>query len=861
MKSKAKVGLYVLLFVVIAFSMGYYIAGTLALWQEFFHASRYADGPFDLGDDGQTLRHLHKEATAAGLADGDFLLALNRAPFTGEAQLHNALRETNPGNTIAVSVRRSSGKLREAQVRLEPRKGPGWSIGGYIAFLAPILGVPLLGLLIGYWVVAVRPHDLNAWLVLLLLSFPETAFGNLDWSFWGEPWYILLGLWNVVVQEFVFPALLWFGFLFPERWRVDFRLPWIKYAILAASCCAFVLDIGFLGANHFYVQAIHPLSRVQTWTNPGEATLNVTCILLFLAAMFDKLRSSSTADARRRLRVLAIGSALSLGPLVVVFTVLPWFGIDTHHGRVFLAAVPAISLFSLTLAYVLIVQRAMDVSVLLRMGTRYLLARATVLTAEVALVAFLILRLIVPMIERREHPFLNFLLLALCIAALFQVFVLRGSLTQRFQRWLDRKFFREAYNSEVLLSELSEQVRRVTDKNALFEIILQRISEVLHVSQISILLRGSNVFHLQQALGIDFGGPVALREDSATIQNLARTNQPATVYRDRPEEWFEDAGIEEKAVLREINAELLLPMSGRADLLGLIALGPKKSEEPYTPTDLRMLQSVAVQTGLTLEVAELVRTLADQAAHRERMNREIEIAREVQQRLFPQDIPCIPGVDLAGRCRPALEVGGDYYDLIEMEAGHLGFAIGDVSGKGISAALIMASLRASLRGLILDDPGDLARMMQKVSHLVYEASSSSRYATFFFATLNPRTREFRYVNAGHNPPVLVKQASGTLQRLEDGGPVVGMLPFADYEAQSVTLEPGDLLIAYTDGISEAMTAADEEWGESRMLAAIPPQSSASALEVLNGIFLAADAFTAGAEQHDDMTLLVMRVKT
>jgi phosphoserine phosphatase RsbU/P len=861
MKSKSTVGLYILLFVVAAFSLGYYIAGTLALWQEFFHAGRYAHVPFDFGDDGQTLRHLRQEATDAGLADGDFLLALNQAPFTGEAQFVNLLRETNPGNTIGVSVRGSSGILREAQVRLAPRKGPGWSIGGYIAFLAPILGVPLLGLLIGYWIVAVRPHDLNAWLVLLLLSFPETAFGNLDWSFWGEPWYILFGLWNVVVGELVFPALLWFGFLFPERWRVDFRLPWIKYAILAASCCAFVLELGFLGALHFYVQAIHPPIRFQTWTGYGDATLSVICILLFLAAMFDKLRSCSTADARRRLRVLAIGSGLSLGPLVVVFTVLPWFGIDTHHGKVFLAAVPAISLFSLTLAYVLIVQRAMDVSVLLRMGTKYLLARATVLTAEVALVAFLILRLIVPMIERKEHPFLNFLLLALCIAALFQVFVLRGSLTQRFQHWLDRKFFREAYNSEVLLGELSEQVRRVTDKHALFEIILQRISEVLHVSQISILLRGSNVFHLQQALGIDFGGPVALREDSVTIQNLARTNQPATVYRDRPEEWFEDAGIEERAVLREINAELLLPMSGRADLLGLIALGPKKSEEPYTPTDLRMLQSVAVQTGLTLEVAELVRTLADQAAHRERMNREIEIAREVQQRLFPQNIPCIPGVDLAGRCRPALEVGGDYYDLIEMEAGHLGFAIGDVSGKGISAALIMASLRASLRGLILDDPGDLARMMQKVSHLVYEASSSSRYATFFFATLNPRTREFRYVNAGHNPPVLVKQASGTLLRLEDGGPVVGMLPFAVYEAQSVTLEPGDLLVAYTDGISEAMTAADEEWGETRMLAAVPPQSSASALEVLNGIFLAADAFTAGAEQHDDMTLLVMRVKT
>jgi phosphoserine phosphatase RsbU/P len=861
MKSKRTVGLYVLLFVVVAFSMGYYIAGALALWQEFFHASRYADAPFDLGYDGQTLRHLHKEATAAGLADGDFLLALNRTPFTGEAQLNDMLRVTNPGNTLAVSVRGSSGKVREEQVRLAPREGPGWSIGGYIAFLAPILGVPLLGLLIGYWIVVVRPRDLNAWLVLLLLSFPEAAFGNLDWRFWGEQRYILFGVWNTVVQVFVFPALLWFGFLFPEQWRVDLRLPWFKYAILAASCCSFVLQLGFFEAHHFFVQAIHPLSRVQTWAHHADAMLNLICILFFLAAIFDKLRSSSTADARRRLRVLAFGSALSLGPLVVMFALLPWFGIDPRHGGGFFWVVTLMSLFPLTLAYVLIVQRAMDVSILLRMGTKYLLARATVLTVEIALIAFLVLRFILPMMERKEHQFLNFLLLALCIGVLFQVSILRGSVTQRFQGWLDRKFFREAYNSEVLLSELSEQVRRLTDKNALFEIILQRISEVLHVSQIAILLRGSNVFHLQQALGINFGSPVALREDSATIQNLARTNQPATVYRDRPEEWFEGAGTEEKAVLREINAELLLPMSGRADLLGLIALGPKKSEEPYTPTDLRMLQSVAVQTGLTLEVAELVRTLADQAAQRERMNREIEIAREVQQRLFPQIIPLIPGVDLAGRCRPALEVGGDYYDLIEMEGGHLGFAIGDVSGKGISAALIMASLRASLRGLILDDPGDLARMMQKVSHLVYEASSSSRYATFFFATLNPRTREFRYVNAGHNPPVLVKQASRALMRLEDGGPVVGMLPFAVYEAQSVTLESGDLLIAYTDGISEAMTVDDEEWGETRMLAAVPPHPSASAEEILDGIFLAADAFTAGAEQHDDMTLLVMKIKT
>ena len=258
--------------------------------------------------------------------------------------------------------------------------------------------------------------------------------------------------------------------------------------------------------------------------------------------------------------------------------------------------------------------------------------------------------------------------------------------------------------------------------------------------QIAILLRGATAFELQQSLGMEAGGAIAFAEGSATVQHLLRTSQPATVYRDRPEEWFSGAGAEEQAMLRRINAELLLPMPGRDRMMGVMTLGPKLSEEAYTPTDLRTLQSVAAQTGLTLEVAELVRILANESAQRERMNREVEIAREVQQRLFPQSLPAIEGVSLAGHCRPASEVGGDYYDLIELAGGKLGFAIGDVSGKGISAALIMASLRASLRGLILDDPGDLAKMMEKVNRLVYEASTSSRYATFFFATFDPATR-------------------------------------------------------------------------------------------------------------------------
>ena len=860
-KPKSPMGLYCLLIPVALISAGYYVAGAVALRETFFNASHYARAPFDTGMDSQTLTDLEKEAKSAGLSAGDLLITVNGAPFTGEAQLEDLWRRAKPGEVARFGVRTRSGQTPEAKLRLAPREGPNWNLGGLIAFLAPILGVPLLGLVVGYWVVAARPHDLNAWLVLILLAFPETAFGNLKWNFWPAPWYIIFGFWNLSVQTFAFLALVLLGFYFPERWRVDRRWPWLKWLIVSAVAAWFVIYLWLEICGFYNVPALRKLSFFLDSVNFAAGALEAACVVLFLVALFDKLRSASTPDARRRLRVLAVGSALSLGPLVLIFAIAPLFGQNPHAGNWFMGVVPFIVLFPLTLAYVLIVQRAMDLRILLRLGTKYLLARATLVMVEIGVAIFVIVYFLVPMLERKGHPAINAVLVTAGAALLFRVFFMRNSLGTRAQRWLDRKFFREAYNSELVLSELSEEARKLTDKQTLIETVLRRISDVLHVQQMAVWLRGSNVFQLQQAMGIegiDFAGPVMLKEESATVQNLLRTNRPATLYQDRPEDWFESAGADERAVLREVNAELLLPLPGRETLLGVMALGPKKSEEPYTPTDLRVLQSVAAQTGLTLEVADLVQSLANEAAQRERVRREIEIAREVQQRLFPQRIPEMPGVSLAGTCRPALEVGGDYYDFIELEDGRLGLAVGDVSGKGISAALIMASLRASLRGLTLDGPGNLARMMEKVNRLVYESSSTNRYATFFFAIYDPIARDLHFVNAGHNAPILMRGASGEVRRLEAGGLVVGLLPVAVYEAQTIRLEPGDLLIGYTDGISEAMTADEEEWGEERLIASVQ-SNAASAAEVIEAIFHSADEFTAGAEQHDDMTLLIMKI--
>jgi len=267
----------------------------------------------------------------------------------------------------------------------------------------------------------------------------------------------------------------------------------------------------------------------------------------------------------------------------------------------------------------------------------------------------------------------------------------------------------------------------------------------------------------------------------------------------------------------------------------------------------------AAQTALAQEVARLTTAIGRESAQRERLNRELEIAREVQEYLFPQQLPTVPGLDYCGQCRPAREVGGDYYDFLELPEGKFGVAVGDVSGKGVGAALMMASLEASLRALasVVDDPAEL---MDRVNSLVCQASAANRYATLFYAQYDPATRRLSYVNAGHNPPIVLRNCAGSCQvlRLETGGPVIGLLPHR-YQRGLFSHEVGDLVVLFTDGVSESMNARSEEWGEDRLIEYVKTSHGLPASEAVRRILTAAAAFAAGAAQHDDMTLVVLRI--
>jgi serine phosphatase RsbU (regulator of sigma subunit) len=265
-----------------------------------------------------------------------------------------------------------------------------------------------------------------------------------------------------------------------------------------------------------------------------------------------------------------------------------------------------------------------------------------------------------------------------------------------------------------------------------------------------------------------------------------------------------------------------------------------------------------------------VRRGREEAVARERLERELETARDIQQRLLPAEVPAVPGFDITGTSLPSRQVGGDYFDFLSHGQDRLGIAIGDVSGKGIPAALLMSNLQASLQGQVIH-PSSVAEVVARVNDLLARSTDAQMFATFFYGVLDCREATFTSSNAGHNPPILMR-ADGTVERLQRGGLVLGMLGSQNYEQETVCLAPGDSLVLFTDGISEAegpvgvarAPASDDDdpdnpmFGEERLIEVVRVTAKRSAAEMKDAILRAVESFAAGVPQSDDVTLVIIK---
>ncbi len=306
-------------------------------------------------------------------------------------------------------------------------------------------------------------------------------------------------------------------------------------------------------------------------------------------------------------------------------------------------------------------------------------------------------------------------------------------------------------------------------------------------------------------------------------------------------------------ILQGIRSVLAVPMSvDERHVFGIIYADSPTHQASFTSEHLDILTTLASVASIRVENASLL----DERINRERMERELELATEIQQRFQPEGPPTVEGYDFQGISFSCYEIGGDYYDFIPRHDGTMLVALGDVSGKGTSASLLMSSLHAAIHGQVAART-PLDQLVTAVNVYLANNTPANRFITLFAAELDPATGQLTFINAGHNPP-LIGRADGTLELLASGGLPLGLMDFAEYETGHAQLNSGDVLFIYSDGVSEANNLNEDEFGMDRLQNVISSNVARSASGIRDKVEAALSEFTGTADPNDDITLVIVK---
>jgi sigma-B regulation protein RsbU (phosphoserine phosphatase) len=498
-----------------------------------------------------------------------------------------------------------------------------------------------------------------------------------------------------------------------------------------------------------------------------------------------------------------------------------------------------------------------------------------------------------------------------------------------------RRYSPKAYDERRILLDLGDAARRAANVNQLYRLIIKMISGALGIESVSIFVRNEatgdfvcRITSQEEVTTADAKRPMfnsllptseerlILTGDAFVVKRLRHLAIPLKIEQHDMETWMralsgepksvQDARRRECATLEAMESSLLLQIRMKDQLVGILSIGRRNARHEFSVRDKEMLMSVAGQLALVIENSKL----AERMVEEERTQRELAMASEVQQHLFPLRPPASRSLEMAYFCQPARTVGGDYYDFLVFEDEQIGIAVADVAGKGISAALLMSTVQATLRSQAMmgqasvATKGSLAQLVSSVNRLLCRSTGASSYATFFYAQYEESTKRLTYVNAGHNPPLLIRpanrdeliplllpspfeadtsalkkrrpglpilvesieeqvlapEAEFNCTQLKTGGMVIGLFEDCSYEEDTVQLQSGDLLITYTDGLTEALNRHGEEFGEERLCRLLISMKSLSATEIRTKLIEHIQQWCMDTAQHDDLTFVLLKVK-
>ncbi len=811
------------------------------------------------------------------LREADELVALNNQPYIkNSGQVGKTFRHQPPGMAYTISVRRGGEQPQELTLRTFAASRWRWNF----SFLNTL--IPAVFLLTGIAVFLLRPGDKQALLLALLLMTAQGNFPNRD--LFDVSW--LLGL-VLMMAVYLPPApvfFLHFFLIFPDRSPVLRRFPrieWWPYLLYLVIAFPYTAVNTYQYVNAPAAAAYHPDKDFPLLSHLFIA-FGLSCLaggLISLIVNYLKANHQS----KRKLRVVLVGTLAGVVPPVSIFVAFNYYD-PSPTPLVISIVAAAFSLFlliPLSFAYAILRHKVIPVSLIIRRSVRYLLVSRGSIALEIIVVAVALAFLL--------HNFFKYLntsskLVIGVVSAVFAIIV--WNVTAAFNHRvikpvIDRRFFRQSYDAHAVLSDLSQAVRTVTSTQQLLELVIIEVQQALHTANTTIFLRDESSEDFVCALSSDYQEdihasiasrpPLVLPHDGLVLKQLRGASEPLHVDFTDPNAWMHEnsAASNElqtrgRETLQTIHSALLLPLETKDRMLGVVSLGPRLGDLPFSKEDEQLLMSVAAQTSVALDNARLVESVIMEErkrhlieAENNRRAHELEEARGLQLSMLPRTVPQLPGLEIAAYMKPATEVGGDYYDFHVGEDGTLTVAVGDATGHGLKAGTMVTAAKSLFETLAATP--DIPQIFNQSSRVLKRMNLRSLYMAMMIMKI--KDNQLTVSVAGMPPMLIYRAATGCVEELALTGMPLGSVKEFPYKQQRLDLCVGDTLMSMSDGFPEMFNEADEmiDYGRAKkLLEEIARHNSPQ--EIIDHFVRAGDEWAGTRPQDDDVTFVVLKVK-
>jgi len=824
-------GLFVFLYLFLNTGAEFYVAFTKPVSGLHFHFNK-AQGRvkiYDVEPEGQ--------AAIAGLQKDDEILAVNNTSIASSNDFIKALWGVKIGELVEIKALRENVEVKitfisERQVNAE------------LIFLSLLPGV-LFGYalcLIGTFVLLKRIQDPEAQIFYLMLifwalamhnTFPSGYFLHNVLPFWFRD-IIMLPSWPLAIGLF-----LHFLLTFPVKNKTFQKYP--KPALV------FIYAPLVLIVPHTY-GLINELQWTQKLLQYGWGIWLATYFTIAMCILGRFVKRAPNPHIKKQSEIMLSGTFLSLGiPMLLFFLPTLLFGKSFPYAEF---SGILIILWPVTLAYTIVKHRFMNIDFIIKRGVGYALISGFVISAYFLLIVG-IGQLVLDLSRTRSQ--IVTILATLFIAALF------NPVKNRIQNFVERKFYPTRFTYIESIRSFGHELVNVLDLDKVLERLTSFLAETIKISPVAIYWYHPDDGEFK-ARKLNMNGVTELpvfTDADKVVKKLKKEQQLVDLSPLKTEPDL--LSSEETAKWKRLQGEMVLPLMSKGDVVGMLSIGPKENEEPYYKEDIELLESLNDRINISLDNALLTEELREQ----DRMKKELEVARRIQLSSLPQTDPKVPGLDISGISIPALEVGGDYYDYIEFTDGRFGVVVGDVSGKGTSAALYMSQLKGILN-TASQYHQSLKKLMEEVNAIIFRSIEQQSFITLIFGAFDLKNRKFNLVRAGHLPVLYYNGQTHSCRQLTPGGIGVGLENGKIFKSEikevAVTFKSGDIFLFYTDGVIEARNARGDEFETELLDNLIRENKSESALSLREKIVDKVREFSEYTSQSDDMTLVVVKIK-